>query len=87
MGDFRRTIAEFSRISKERVKKAGGREVHLSLYNSRIKGQSVRSSRGGNLGEGVTMEIRCGVVNANCRLGSAQLLVSDPIQHGQARVD
>ena len=47
----------------------------------------MRSSRGGNLDEGVTMEIRCGVVNANCRLGSPQLVVSDPKQHGQALVD
>ena len=87
MGDFRQTISEFSRISKERVKKAGGREFHLSIYSSRIKGQSMRSSGGGNLDEGVTMEIRCGVVNANCRLGSPQLVVSDPKQHGQALVD
>ena len=47
----------------------------------------MRSSGGGNLDEGVTMEIRCGVVNANCRLGSPQLVVSDPKQHGQALVD
>ena len=30
----------------------------------------MRGSGGGNLDEGVTMEICCGVVNANCRLGS-----------------